>query len=494
MSTRDTENSSELKKGFKAKLKFILSNITIEPVLILFLLPSVLLALSMANLGLEKACRVKLQLNDSVCDGLAIRNNSMYTEEQENLVQKEVASVNAWKSIIQSVIPAVLLLSFGAWSDKRRKRKPFLILPLVGEIIMVIGLLLCAYFFYEFSLEVTGVFETLPVALCGGWFTMFMALYSYVSDNSTVESRTVRIGVVNLCNTATVMLGIALSGILYRFIGLYPIFSTSLVMYLVNLLYVIFLVKEEKFEPPNGENSKYAFITDFFNIHYIKSTFEVAYRAREKNYRKRILLSFLLVVLIVGPLQGELNVIYLFTRKQFLWSEIEFSTFYTINFVFHLIGTIFSLTVLSKYFKLDDAVLGIISGTGKFFSAFVFAFAPNETVFYLGIGVEMLSGTSFIALRSITSKLVPADELGKLNALTGICEAFMPLAYGSMYNLVYKSTIDGLPGTFYLLGGVLSVPTVLLFVWFYIQHRQDLNEQKERERMARLLESTSSNV
>jgi hypothetical protein len=46
------------------------------------------------------------------------------------------------------------------------------------------------------------------------------------------------------------------------------------------------------------------------------------------------------------------------------------------------------------------------------------------------------------------SKLVPADELGKINSLFGVSEALMPLIYGPMYNIVYKITINFLRGVF----------------------------------------------
>lgn len=81
----------------------------------------------------------------------------------------------------------------------------------------------------------------------------------------------------------------------------------------------------------------------------------------------------------------------------------------------------------------------------------------------LGVLVEILNGTSFIALRSIISKLVPAEDLGKINSLYGVCEALMPLAYAPLYNIVYRATIDTLPGAFYLVGGALTLPA--LGIW-----------------------------
>lgn len=99
----------------------------------------------------------------------------------------------------------------------------------------------------------------------------------------------------------------------------------------------------------------------------------------------------------------------------------------------------------------------------------------------------MFNGTSFIAMRSIISKLVPEDELGKkirsryfyvlgfiniwlftiigkINSLFGICESIMPLVYGPMYSIIYRQTINIFPGTFYLLGAVLTLPAVFIFL------------------------------
>lgn len=60
--------------------------------------------------------------------------------------------------------------------------------------------------------------------------------------------------------------------------------------------------------------------------------------------------------------------------------------------------------------------------------------------------------------------MVPPEELGKINSLFGVSEALMPLVYGPMYNLVYKATMEFLPGSFFLLGGTLTTPAVVIFL------------------------------
>lgn len=52
---------------------------------------------------------------------------------------------------------------------------------------------------------------------------------------------------------------------------------------------------------------------------------------------------------------------------------------------------------------------------------------------------------------------------GKINSLFGVCEALMPLVYGPMYSAVYAATMDTMPGAFFILGGALTMPAVIIF-------------------------------
>lgn len=155
---------------------------------------------------------------------------------------------------------------------------------------------------------------------------------------------------------------------------------------------------------------------------------------------------------------------YLFTRFKFNWSEIEFSLFSTYAMLTSLVGTVWSVGVFSHMLKIDDALIGVMSSMSKILSSFVYAFAENMWQLYLGPIVEILNGTSFIAMRSMASKLVASDELGKVNSLFGVAEALMPLVYAPMYTTVYAATMNTLPGAFFLLGGALTTPAVIIFL------------------------------
>jgi PCFT/HCP family folate transporter-like MFS transporter 1/3 len=61
--------------------------------------------------------------------------------------------------------------------------------------------------------------------------------------------------------------------------------------------------------------------------------------------------------------------------------------------------------------QMDDAIIGILSSMSKIISSFVYAFAQTTWQLYMAPIAEILNGTSFIAMRSIASKLVQSDEL-----------------------------------------------------------------------------------
>lgn len=46
---------------------------------------------------------------------------------------------------------------------------------------------------------------------------MIMGVYSYIAEVSSIEQRTLRVGILNLCITLSVPLGLAFSGILLKY-------------------------------------------------------------------------------------------------------------------------------------------------------------------------------------------------------------------------------------------------------------------------------------
>ncbi|RVE53552.1 hypothetical protein evm_001693 [Chilo suppressalis] len=478
---KEMEDSNWKEMNIFQKTRRMMSLITVEPILACYVMPSVLSALATQNLYLEKACRVNLAFDHHVCDALTRRETTNYTYEEE-AVQTLVASVAGWKTVLQSFLPCGILIFLGAYSDRIGQRKFCMLLPIIGEFLTSIGLIVNTYFFHELPIEVAAVTEAIFPALTGGWFTMFIGVFSYIADVTTEEQRTLRIGVVNLFYSLGVPVGAALSGILVRKIGLYGVFSISASLYILSFFYGFYRIKEVKRPDLNTKKPKNCceWLRMFFDIRFVKETLTVAFKHGPNNRRLRVIMLVIVLCVVIGPIYGEMSVMYLFTRYRFNWNEVDFSIFSTYSMCTSLVGTLFSVGVFSHLLKYDDAIIGVISCTSKILSGFMYAFATKTWEIYIGPLIEIFNGTSFIAMRSMVSKLVDKDELGKVNSFFGVAEAMMPLVYAPMYTTVYTATIKTFPGAFFLLGGGLTVPAVAIFLWLYLANKKQIQGEKSK--------------
>lgn len=269
-------------------------------------------------------------------------------------------------------------------------------------------------------------------------------------------------------------------------------FALALAMHISTLCYGVFRVRESAIRAEMKSDLRgRGLVADFFDRGHIVDTFRVVFKDGPKKRRVRVITLLVALMVTVGPMYGEMAVFYLFTRYRFNWSEVEFSVFSTYSTITCLLGIMFSMAVFSKKLKLDDSIVALISSTSKILSSFVYAFAQTSWHLYLGgysfleiltlrnakkhifscaphhhiaPVVEMFNGTSFIALRSIASKLVNSDELGKVNSLLSVAEAFMPVIYAPLYANIYSITMDVLPGAFFLMGGAMTLPAIAIYL------------------------------
>ncbi|KAI8428703.1 hypothetical protein MSG28_007409 [Choristoneura fumiferana] len=414
------------KLTLRQRISYVSKHITVEPAGVLVLSASIFAAVCTQTLQLEKACRVNLNLGDEICTSLRNQDSDNNTQ-YEIKVQQYVATRLAWRSAIQSVIPCIILIFVGAWSDMTGRRIIVIMVPLFGEILQCISNIINVIFFDELPVEVLIFFDVFFPAILGGWSTLFLGLFSYMGDITTVENRTHRLGFVQFCTFVGLPIGMGLSGVVLKKFGYYAVYGTSLIIHLINVTYISLRLKD----PERTKEQK-------------KETIRVVFKKGPNKRRLRMIVLLSVVSILFGPIFGELAVLYMSTRYRFGWDELQFSMFQTYNFVTHTLGTVFSLVVFSKALKWHDSVLGIIS-----------------TVTPL---VEMLNGTSLLAMRSIISKLVASDELGKVNSIFGLTENLMPLLYVPLYTTVYTATMEVLPGAVFLMGATMTTPAVAVFL------------------------------
>jgi PCFT/HCP family folate transporter-like MFS transporter 1/3 len=165
---------SEVEPPSESLFRKIVNNITIEPLVICWLLPFFLSYASVENMNVEKACREFVNSSASfdkdVCKifvrkaafniNCDLINSTINTEEinkkfpklyesikdqipsvvnflceTEGKVQLKLSAINAIRNPIAAIGPLIIILFAGPWSDKKNLRVPCMLVPFVGEAI-----------------------------------------------------------------------------------------------------------------------------------------------------------------------------------------------------------------------------------------------------------------------------------------------------------------------------------------------------------------------
>lgn len=123
---------------------------------------------------------------------------------------------------------------------------------------------------------------------------------------SQEEYKTLRIGLVNLLSTVGMAIGTALSGITFRKLGFYGVYTISSALYLIGILYGLVFIKEVS---PNTskhltQRKSCGLFEDFFNANHVKEAFVVTFKEGPNNRKLKIMMLMCIAFLIMGPLNG----------------------------------------------------------------------------------------------------------------------------------------------------------------------------------------------
>lgn len=343
-STPDLTESKNDKKSFKLmtfkqKLSYIRDVITVEPIIACYVISSVLCAPALNQLELEKACKSNCGYNDTICDTIVQATGEFANETKT--VQRVIADMHSWQGPLQSFTPLILVLFLGSYSDRHQLRKPFMLIPIFGEFFAVAGCILCVIFMKEWPLEVQGFAQTVVPSFLGGQTMIVMAIFSYIADISTIEMRTLRVGIVQIVLNVCFPAAQSFSGVLFVALGYIPMLCIAGGIYLIGLLYGIFRIKEKRAEV---KTEKKSLLKDIFNWELIVDTFKILFQKKSGN--KRLFIWFIMLVLFVsaGVSIGEASLIFLYTNLVFKWTVVELSYFATVNTLIHLAGILIKLT------------------------------------------------------------------------------------------------------------------------------------------------------
>ncbi|XP_034941213.1 proton-coupled folate transporter [Chelonus insularis] len=431
--------------------------ISVEPTMWLYLMAYMITSVVEQAFFVYKACRVNHNFSEDTCQ------NINENETVKNVVQLTVSDFHQWNNIAGHVVPIILALFFGNWSDRRGRKLP-LIIGLLGKIIYS-GMIVVNAFIPTWDVFMIIYTATIPMGMLGGDIAIFASCFAYISDVSSIKQRTLRVTILDIAYLSTMPTGVALGSYLFTNVvnRSYSImFTINTTLLVTSVIYTLIVLKwrtNSRQEPMTGVN----IITDFFDKEHILATIKTLTKPRDQFARLHLWLLFTAMTFYTFQ-RDEKPMSYLYTQKIFHWDVTAFSNFKTFQSSFFVGAMLIGGPVLSKLLGLRDTVIVIIGALSHAAGRVLFATATHPNIFYAGAAIAAIGPVVAPVLRSMTSKVVPINERGKVFALLSVCDNATPLFSGVLYSQLYNATYHSVPSAIYWLTFSTQIIVILLIL------------------------------
>ncbi len=179
---------------------------------------------------LERVCLVDKHLPPGICSNLKAH------PEQQVEVQREANLIHTTATALSSLPGLLLCLFLGPWSDANG-RKPLLFMPLLGSVVSYLYLVLYAAWPDLGGWWYMG--SSVYAFIGGGTVVFFTGVFSYITDITTRENRTIRVAFLDFGIFSGFPVGVMAGGIIYEPVGYIGLFAIAGAIAAVCLTYVV---------------------------------------------------------------------------------------------------------------------------------------------------------------------------------------------------------------------------------------------------------------
>ncbi|XP_063699924.1 probable peptidoglycan muropeptide transporter SLC46 [Culicoides brevitarsis] len=476
------EKQPSLDEKQLSRVQKLLKNrkLILEPVVAILFFAIFLSAQVITNHITYRACRSELGESEEICRQLERKDGGMSSKDLETRVQPFVATYQSYKVVIESLVPALMSLFVGAWSDKHGRKKvifvaysgfalQFLIFYLLGTISSAIS-----YSWY--------LLASLPIAVTGGNCILMSTLMSYMADISTAEQRAKRVASFQIGLIIGVFMGSGFSGLLNKTLGAVNLFFVSFVVLLFGFLYIFFRVPESI---EVSSKHRASGLKDLFKTDMIKEMAHSAFRPRKNHDRLIVWLIIANFAITMFQQEGSQGLTFLYTREKFGWTLEDFSVLVIIATLLIIVGSQTGLA-LQKKLEWSDTKTGIFSTLSLVFSNFLNAQSTQSWHLYAAMFLGIFRALPDTLNRSILASVVASNEIGKINSLIGSIQAICSLVGSPTYTWIYRQTIETNPGFYHYVTGCFFCLIALSFgVIQLLQNEESVKKEKKMDKKVR---------
>ncbi|CAH2984478.1 unnamed protein product [Chilo suppressalis] len=432
-----------------------------------------------SNLLMYRTCLHSLNHTVEECQSFLLPEAINHTQELEDEVQHYATFVTTARTVLQAVVPAVMSLFIGVWSDKHG-RKPLVVWPVLG--LFISSGLTVIYSMLQSLGPWWLVAVVLPFSLSGGFAVLYIGSMCYASDTSTIENRTVRILYMEMVYIIASTLGSYSSPYILKGVG-----DITFLLLMETTLYAFAYAVTVVFVNESLLTATPGTFHTVLNVDHVREFVKVCFKRKPNHGRAITLLVVIATGLFGFPVYGISGLMYLYTRNKLHWTMKDYTTYKSISTVMWFLGSLLAIRVLQRYFRIRDIIFSLVAYMSDSVEYLIKGLATTTWHMYLGSVVSLFGTTSGTFLRSFLSKILPQTDIAKTFALMGATQALCPLLAPILYNTLYVYTIKTFPGAFLVLSfGIGIISLSLLSIVPCLQRRagatyQTINEDDEQE-------------
>lgn len=434
-----------------------LRDFRLEPALLLLFFGYNLASSIVPNILLKEVC---------LFDGFDVGNCSQLnsnneTEEIERKIQPKVAEIMMATNLMHSIIPAIMSLFLGPWTDKYGRKKVIFATSLgftltlasfcVVSILSETDMILNPWIF---------ILPNIPVVLSGGWPSMILAVLCYTTDLTNDTNRSSRLTIIEIIIFLGVILGTIGSSFILNLTSATTVFIIGGTCCLTATTYILFVVEESV---QNVEDASLGQkICELTSPTPVIEMFKTCFKKRSFKERRILWGLILILIFMIFAMNGVSNVFYLFVREKFKWTLKDATLYDALSNTLAVGGCIIGITFFKKVLKVSDMTLIFVALISAATDSTVKAFAQNPSTLYFSSSLAIFKVLASPMCRSLISSIVPNNEIGKIYSFTSAFEAISSLIASPLYTYVYSSTFTHFAGAFYLVSTVIYGVNVIL--------------------------------
>ncbi|XP_072163191.1 proton-coupled folate transporter-like [Diadema setosum] len=405
-----------------------------------------------ARIAADYNFSLNLNVSQSTCDANGNLNGSSANVNEE--VQSVTSLWLLYLGLAMFIPNLFTALWFGFLGD-RAGRKPALFVPVLGFLCQSIVYFAVVRFQLPLYVFIAGDFIS---GFCGSTALILSTAAAYITDVTSVKSRTFRVVVLETVAFVGSALGQISLGLLLQFGGgegggQYNVFLTPLILAFAtssaSLVYIIFprvLIETVDRRTATGR-SLFAGVVNMFRVNI-----------NMRRYKLVLYMAVMVCVTISSASLSNLIVIYSMGAP-YCFTPLQVSVLQVTLYIVSALGMIVGGAILPRLLS-ENWVLQL-SIWNTLLVYVIIGFARSQAGLFIGVAVAVLCALCFPLVRSQLSKLAEPNERGLMLATAGCMNSAAYIITPLMSQYVYSATVFFYsPFVFFFQAAFLLLPSL----------------------------------